>query len=63
MAYMDANPSDVSRAWAVGAMAQFMGLDQEVGYVLRQVAAHNPHLLDEFNADLQKITPYSLPKN
>jgi len=60
---MDANPADVSRAWAVAAMGQFMGLDQEVRYATHQVAAHSPHLLDEFHANVQAITPYVLPKN
>jgi len=61
--HLDANPAEISRAWAVAAMAQFMGLEEEVRYATQQVAAHNPHLLDEFHANVQAIAPYVLPKN
>lgn len=61
--HMDANPADVTRAWAVAAMARFMGFEQEAKYAAHQVAAHNPQLLDEFHADVQAIVPYVLPQN
>ena len=58
---LDRNPKDVSRAWAAGAIAKFLGLNQEVQYVELKVATHSPQLLEDFRADLAKIHSYQPP--
>lgn len=59
---LDKKPSDVTRAWALAAIAQFLGLDDEVRYAMQKVAAHNPQLLDEFHQNVQRIQPYTLKR-
>lgn len=58
---LDKKPSDVTRAWALAAIAQFLGLEDEVRYAEQKVAAHNPQLLEEFQIGVQRIKPYVLP--
>lgn len=59
---LDKKPSDVTRAWALAAIAQFLGLENEVRYAEQKVAAHNPQLLEEFQHGVQRIKPYVLPR-
>jgi len=59
---LDKKPADVTRAWALASIAQFLGLENEVRYAEQAVAAHNPQLLDEFQHGLQRIKPYVLPR-
>lgn len=61
LARLDHQPKDMTRAWALAARAQFLGLASEVRYAEQKVAAHNPNLLDEFQQGVQRIKPYSLP--
>lgn len=58
---LDTRPKDISRAWALAARAQFLGLADEVRYAEQKVAAHNPQLLEEFQLGLGRIKPYVLP--
>ena len=59
---LDKKPSDVTRAWALASIAQFLGLDNEVRYAEQKVAAHNPQLLEEFQHGVTRIKPYVLPR-
>ncbi|MBK3779896.1 hypothetical protein G3A43_06485 [Paraburkholderia aspalathi] len=61
MMQLDRKPKDITRAWALASRAQFLGLDDEVRYAEEKVAAHNPQLLEEFQADVERIQPYVLP--
>jgi hypothetical protein len=58
---LDRKPKDITRAWALASRAQFLGLDDEVHYAEQKVAAFNPQLLEEFQADVERIQPYVLP--
>ncbi len=58
---LDKKPKDVSRAWALAAVAQFLGLEDEVRYAEMKVAAHSPQLLEEFQQSVLRIKPYALP--
>lgn len=57
---LDKRPTDVARAWQLGAQAKFLGLEDEVQYAVKKVAAHNPQLVAEFEMGLARITPYTL---
>ncbi|KWA83827.1 hypothetical protein WL29_20905 [Burkholderia ubonensis] len=59
---LDKKPKDVTRAWALASIAQFLGLDDEVRYAEQKVAAHNPQLLEEFQLNVQRIKPYALTR-
>lgn len=59
---LDKKPKDVTRAWALAAVAQFLGLEDEVRYAEQKVAAHNPQLFEEFELNVQRIKPYELPR-
>jgi len=59
---LDKKPTDVTRAWALAAVAQFLGLSDEVRYAEMKVAAHNPQLLEEFQQNVQRIKPYQLAR-
>lgn len=59
---LDKKPKDVTRAWGLAAVAQFLGLEDEVRYAEQKVAAHNPQLLDEFQQNVERIKPYVLTK-
>lgn len=59
---LDKKPTDVARAWALASISQFLGLTDEVRYAEQKVAAHNPQLLDEFQHNVKRITPYVLPQ-
>lgn len=59
---LDKKPSDVTRAWALASIAQFLGLDNEVRYAEQKVAAHNPQLLEEFQHGVTRIKAYVLPR-
>lgn len=59
---LDKKPTDVTRAWALASVAQYLGLTDEVRYAEQKVAAHNPQLLDEFQHNVKRITPYVLPQ-
>lgn len=56
---LDKQPKDIARAWALGARAQFLGLDAEVRYAEQKVAAHHPDLLAEFQHAVARIKPHS----
>lgn len=58
---LDRKPADITRAWALASRAQFLGLDDDVRYAEQKVAAHNPELLDDFEDDVKRISPYVLP--
>lgn len=62
LASLDRKGADMARAWALAAPAQFLGLEDEVRYAERKVAAHNPHLLEEFQYAVHKILPFELPR-
>lgn len=57
---LDRKPNDLVRAWALASRARFLGLDDEVRYAERKVAAHHPQLLEEFQQSVDRIKPYSL---
>lgn len=57
---LDRQPKDITRAWALAARAQYLGLDAETRYAYQKVAAHHPDILDEFQAAVQRIKPYSI---
>lgn len=57
---LDRQPKDISRAWAAASLARFLGEAGKVRYVEQKVAAAHPELLDEFQADLARITPLQL---
>jgi hypothetical protein len=57
---LDKKPGDVTRAWALASIAQFLGLENEVRYAEQKVAARNPQLLEEFQQNVQRIQPYVL---
>lgn len=57
---LDKRPKDVTRAWTLAALAQFLGLEDEVRYAEQKVAAHNPQLLAEFHQGVERIKPYTL---
>jgi hypothetical protein len=59
---LDKKPADVTRAWELASIAQFLGLDNEVRYAEQKVAAHNPQLLEEFQQNVARIEPYVLPR-
>lgn len=59
---LDKKPSDVTRAWALASISQFLGLDNEVRYAEQKVAAHNPQLLEEFQQGVKRIKAYVLPR-
>lgn len=59
---LDKKPSDITRAWALAAPAQFLGLEDAVRYAEQRVAAHHPNLLVEFQQNVQRIQPYQLPR-
>lgn len=58
---LDKAPKDLSRAWALAARAQYLGLDAEVQYAIKKVAAHHPHQLLEFQKAVDGIAPFSQP--
>lgn len=58
---LDRSPKDITRAWTAAAIAQFLGLSQEVRYVELKVAAHNPQLLEDFKTDVARIQSYQAP--
>jgi len=58
---LDRKGHDMQRAWALAAPARYLNLRDEVLYAERKVAAFNPHLLEQFQADVQRILPLSLP--
>lgn len=60
---LDAKSDDMSRAWALGSMAQFMGLYELVRYAETKVAASHPNLLVEFQRDINSIIALVLPVN
>lgn len=57
---LDKGPKDLTRAWALAARAQYLGLDAEVQYAVKKVAAHNPQFLLEFQKAVEGIKPFSL---
>lgn len=57
---LDKKPADMARAWALAAVAQYLGLDDEVAYANQKVAAHNPQLLLEFQENVRRITPFAV---
>lgn len=57
---LDKKPGDVTRAWALASIAQFLGMDDEVRYAEQRVAAHSPQLLEEFQQNVERIKPYEL---
>lgn len=57
---LDKRPKDVTRAWTLAALAQFLGLEDEVRYAEQKVAAFNPQLLAEFHQGVERIKPYTL---
>ena len=58
---LDRQPKDITRAWAVSSIAQFLGLPGEMHYAIHKVAANNPNLLKDFIADVSKIESYVIP--
>jgi hypothetical protein len=62
LSQLDRAPSDITRAWALASRAQFLGLDDEVRYAEQKVAAFHPDLLDEFQRNVARIEPYTLPR-
>lgn len=59
---LDKRPTDIARAWRLAAMAQFLGLSEELRYAEKMVAAHHPQWLEEFQHSVQTIKPFALPK-
>lgn len=57
---LDRKPNDLVRAWALASRARFLGLDDEVRYAERKVAAFHPQMLEEFQQSVERITPYSI---
>lgn len=55
---LDRQPKDMTRAWALAARAQYLGLEDEVRYAEQKVAAHHPDLLEEFQISVRRIKPY-----
>lgn len=58
---LDRAPADMSRAWALAARAQLLGLSDEVRYAEQKVATHNPQLLSEFQEHVQRLAPFTIP--
>lgn len=56
---LDRQPKDMTRAWALAARAQYLGLEDEVRYAEQKVAAHHPELLEEFQLSVRRIQPYA----
>lgn len=59
---LDKKPTDVTRAWSLAAVAQFLGLEDEVRYAEQKVAAHHPNLMEEFQQNVQRIKPFTLSR-
>jgi len=55
---LDKKPANVMLAWSLASRAKVLGLTDEVSYAEQKVAAHNPHLLREFQDSLSRIKPY-----
>ena len=58
---LDRQPKDITRAWAVASVSQFLGQQGEKYYAIQKVAANNPHLLADFENDVAKIRAFELP--
>lgn len=59
---LDKAPTDIARAWRLAAIAQFLGLSEELRYAEKQVAAHHPQWLEEFQYSVKTIKPFTLQK-
>ena len=57
---LDRAPQDMARAWNLAARAQILGLNAEVRYAERKVAANNPQLFEEFQQNVRRIQPFNI---
>lgn len=57
---LDKAPTDIARAWRLAAVAQYLGLKDELRYAEKKVAAHHPQWLEEFQHSVQTIKPFAL---
>jgi len=59
---LDKDPQDITKAWALASIAQFLGMKDYVLYAEKKVASFNIKNYDEFKRDVLKITPFELPR-